>query len=107
MCFSLNHSYARVVFFLFHFTGPPHFADSEDWDAVSEILAYSYTLHQHHLTVQAVKLYNMMNSLVDAGWGTIATLRFLVSLAGEVQDCPQDTNMRVTPSSVDRVRPIF
>ncbi|PNF25042.1 hypothetical protein B7P43_G06983 [Cryptotermes secundus] len=84
------------------YTSCPHFADSEEWDAVSQILAYSYTLHQHHLTVQAVKLYNLMNSLVDTGWGTNATLRFLASLAGEVQICPQNTNMRMTLSSKDR-----
>jgi hypothetical protein len=92
--------------FLCHFTGP-HFADSEEWDAASEILAYSYKLHQHHFTVQAVKLYNLVNSLVDVGWGTDATLHFLANLAGEVQGCPQDTNMRVTPSSKVRVRFLF
>jgi hypothetical protein len=94
------------VFFVLHFTGS-HFADNGEWDAVSQIVAYSYTLHQHHLTVQAVKLYNLVNSLVDTGWGTNATLRFLANLAGEVQSCPQDTNMRVTLSSKDRVRSIF
>jgi hypothetical protein len=91
--------------FLCNFTGP-HFADSEEWDAVSKILLYSYTLHQHRLTVQAVKLYNLMNSLVDADWGTHATLRFLAYLAGEVQGSPQYTNMRVTPSLKDKVRSV-
>jgi hypothetical protein len=96
----------EIYFFVLHFTGP-HFANYEEWDAVSQIVAYSYMLHQHHFTIQAVKLYNLMNSLVDAGCGMNATLRFLANLAGEVQSCLQDTNMRVTLSSKGRVRSIF
>jgi hypothetical protein len=91
--------------FSHHSTGP-HFADKE-WDAASEVLAYSYALHQRHFTAQAVKLFNLVNSLADAGWGTDAALRFLASLAGEVRGCPQDTSTRLTPSSEVRVRFVF
>ena len=60
--------------------------DDEEWDALSKILAYSYILHQCHLTSQAVKLYNLLNNLLTSGWGGNPILLFLANLAGEVQD---------------------
>jgi hypothetical protein len=74
--------------------------NNEEWDAVSQILAYSYRLHECHLTAQAMKVYDLINGLLNAGWDgnpTVeAVLLFLANLAGEVQVCAQDTHVKVS-----------
>jgi hypothetical protein len=60
--------------------------DDDEWDAFLKILAYSYKLHHCHQTAQAVKLYNLINILLNSGWGRKPILLFLANLAGEVQD---------------------
>lgn len=62
------------------------FRQDEEWDALPKILAYSYKLHHCHQTAQAVKLYNLINILLNSGWGKKPILLFLANLAGEVQD---------------------
>ena len=62
------------------------FRDDDEWDASSKILAYSYKLHHCHQTAQAAKLYNLINILLNSGWGGNPVLLFLASLAEEVQD---------------------
>jgi hypothetical protein len=62
------------------------FRDDDEWDALSKILAYSYGLHHCHQTAQAAKLYNLINILLNSGWGRKPILLFLANLAGEVQD---------------------
>jgi len=68
------------------------FKDDDEWDALPKILAYSYKLHHCHQTAQAVKLYNLINILLNSGWGRKPILLFLVDLAGEMQD----NNMKVS-----------
>ena len=77
MCSILNNS--RVMF-------TDCFRDDDDWDALSKILAYSYKLHHCHQTAQAAKLNNLINILLNSGWGRKPILLFLANLAGEVQD---------------------
>jgi hypothetical protein len=60
--------------------------DDDEWDTLPKILAYSHRLHEHHLTAQAMKLYNLLNILLNSGWGSKPILLFLANLAGEVQD---------------------
>jgi len=62
------------------------FKHDDEWDALSKILAYSYKLHHCHQTAQAVKLYNLINILLNSGWGRKPIMLFLVNLAEEVQD---------------------
>ena len=62
------------------------FRDDDEWDALPKILEYSYKLHHCHQTAQAVKLYNLLNILLNSGWGGKPILLFLANLAGEVQD---------------------
>jgi hypothetical protein len=73
--------------------------NNEELDAVSQILAYSYKLHECHQTAQATKLYDLMIDLLNVGWDrnpTVeAVLRFLVNLAGEVQISSWDTSTKV------------
>jgi hypothetical protein len=62
------------------------FRDDDELDALPQILAYSYKLHNCNQTAQAVKLYNLINILLNSGWGRKPILLFLANLAGEVQD---------------------
>jgi hypothetical protein len=85
MCNILNNSCAI-------FTDCCSIRDDDEWDALPKILAYSYKLHQCHLTAQAMKLYDLLNILLNSGWGRKPVLLFLANLAGEVQD----NNMKVS-----------
>jgi len=77
MCSSLNNSHVMLT---------DCFRHDDEWDALPKILAYSYKLHHCHQTAQAMKLYNLINILLNSGWGRKPILLFLVNLAGEVQD---------------------
>ncbi|XP_069680648.1 gamma-tubulin complex component 6 [Periplaneta americana] len=76
----------------------------ERWDAVSEILSYAYQLHQRHLTLQAIKVQELTDSLQNAGWTDNpvieSILLLLANLAGEVPDNVQETNVRNLRKSV-------
>jgi hypothetical protein len=74
------------------------FRDDDEWDALPKILAYSYKLHHCHQTAQAVKLCNLINILLNSGWGRMPILLFLANLAGEVQD----NSMKVSRKSPPR-----
>jgi hypothetical protein len=90
----------RLYFFL-PFVTDFSVGNNEEWDAVSEILAYSYKLHECHLTAQAMKLYDLISGLLNGGWARNpimkAILCFLANLAGEVQVCAWDSNVKVSP----------
>lgn len=75
--------------------------NNEKWDALSQILAYSYKLHECRQTAQAMRLYDLISGLSNAGWDknpTVDTiLLFLVHMAGhEVQVSACDTNLKVS-----------
>ncbi|XP_021938157.1 gamma-tubulin complex component 6 isoform X3 [Zootermopsis nevadensis] len=76
--------------------------NNEKWDALSQILAYSYKLHECRQTTQAMRLYDLISGLSNAGWDknpTVDTiLLFLVHMAGhEVQVSACDTNLKRVP----------